>query len=98
LFSIPPPQAIGPENPKAVDFSGVGKQLEEAVGPTMAKFQGINVDHNVNHQSLNVTGGDGIGQAIAEKVVGQVSNMVEQMVRNLIGRTEPNSTGKLSIG
>ena len=63
----------------------------------MAKFQGVNVDHNVTHGGLNVTGGDGIGQAIADRVVQQVGTIVEQMTRNLIDQAEPDATGKLKV-
>ena len=88
---------VGPahmaEGGRAVDFSGVGKQLEEMLEPVMMKFGGMSVDHNVNHQSMNVTGGDGIGSAIAESVAMKVGGMVEGMIDGALGQLEQRPDG-----
>ena len=88
---------VGPahmaEGGRAVDFSGVGKQLEEMLEPVMMKFGGMSVDHNVNHKSMNVTGGDGIGSAIAESVAMKVGGMVEGMIDGALGQLEQRPDG-----
>ena len=93
--AVQPVQYLNQGGP--VDFSGAGGQLEEALGPVMAQFQGVNVSHNVNHENLNVTGGDGIGDAIAQAVMMKVGGLVEAMTSNLINQAEPDATGKLKV-
>ena len=93
--AVQPVQYLNQGGP--VDFSGAGGQLEEALGPVMAQFQGVNVSHSVNHENLNVTGGDGIGDAIAQSVMMKVGGLVEAMTSNLINQAEPDATGKLKV-
>jgi TP901 family phage tail tape measure protein len=80
-----------------MDLSGVQEQLQAAMEPVMAKFQGVNVAHTMGAMDMNVSGGDGIGDAIAAATIKKIIPMVEGIVRNMIGRTEQDGTGQMTV-
>ncbi len=92
-FSVPAPQqGFGRE----VNVSGIATQVQDALGPVMAQFQGVNVEHNINHQGLNVTGGDGIGSAIIQQILPQIVGLIKNITTQLINNSSQDATGKIT--
>ena len=69
--------------------------VRQSAQQVQSNFGGVTVDHNINHQNLNITGGDGIGGAIIQQILPQIIDLIKNITRQLINNSEPNTTGQL---
>ena len=88
---------IGGGGGGGVNVSGLSSQVQEALAPVMAQFQGVSVEHNINHQGLDVTGGDGIGSAIIQQILPQIVGLIKDITTQLINNSSQDATGQIKV-
>jgi hypothetical protein len=81
---------------QGVGNAGIAHQVQQTAQQVQNNFGGVTVDHNINHQGLNVTGGDGIGSAIIQQILPQIVDLIKNITTQLINNSTPNATGQIT--
>jgi len=77
--------------------AGIAHQVQQTAQQVQGNFAGVDVQHTINHQGLNVTGGDGIGSAIIQQILPQIVDLIKNITTQLINNSSPNAAGQLTV-